>query len=470
MSVNATKATEWTLSNSSLTVKFDDLSNQLSVLDKRCGKTWSQHPVSGAALTANTVVQNGDSLQIQFNGTSGLSASLILSGNSSLEVILSGPVSSTFSETSFPGALFAENKEHYLVATDGEGLLVRVDDTEYPLGRDTKPYCVVRGQLMSWYGVVDIACKTGYMIILETPDDALFNTYRENGMAGFEPYWLPQMGKFGYERKAVYHFFDEGGYVAQCKKYKDYIYPKNEVLTLRENQQRIPSIDKMVGGVHIYVWDNAREVEFAQHLKDIGVDKAFFLWDPNHFPYPVDGYDNYLIEMGFASGVYDLFRDIHANEATYYKIEKDPGKKYLARWQHPGEYPAITLKNSLGGIASNQFGNVVCPIPAIECVKKRVPFENAIYPHESHFLDVYLSDGLYECYDPIHPATRTQYKEAVVKIYDLFTDTYHKFCGGEWGRNIRIIRLTDKHPKNEIRAGIWRFQTEHVFLHILLQG
>ncbi|MDR0864932.1 MAG: hypothetical protein LBO74_08375, partial [Candidatus Symbiothrix sp.] len=197
LSVIATQANEWTLSNSSLTVTFDDQSNQLSVLDNRCGKKWSQHPLSGGTqpLTVKKVEQKENSLQIEFNGTNGLSASLSLSGSSSLEVTLSGTDSSDFTETSFPRALFAENKEHYLVATDGEGLLVRVDDNVYPFILDTKPYCMVGGQSMAWYGMVDTDFKTGYMIILETPDDALFRVYRESGTAGFEPYWFPQMGK-----------------------------------------------------------------------------------------------------------------------------------------------------------------------------------------------------------------------------------------------------------------------------------
>jgi hypothetical protein len=437
----------WTLSNNYLTVKFDDGANLLSVLDKRCGKEWSQHPLSETTgqLTVKKVEQNENRLEIKFNGTNELVASVILSDSSSFEIILSGTANSDFSNTSFPGALFSPDNEHYLVATDGEGLLVRVDDNVYPFVLDTKPYCMVGGQSMSWYGMVDTDCKTGYMIILETPDDALFKVYRESGRASFEPYWFPQMGKFGYDRKAVYHFFDDGGYVAQCKKYKEFIYPKNDVRTLSENKVDLPSIDKMVGGVHIYVWDNAREVAFAQYLKDKGIDKAFFLWDPNHFPYPVEGYDNYLKEMGFASGVYDLYRDIHPDEANIYEIVKDPNKKYLARWQHPGEYPHVTMKNSSGGIVGNVFGSSVCPIPAIECVKTRVEFEDAIYPHESHFLDVYMSDGLYECYDNNHRATRTQYKEAIGQIHDKFMDDYHLYCGGEWGADFLGSKIVYAH-------------------------
>jgi len=74
----------------------------------------------------------------------------------------------------------------------------------------------------------------------------------------------------------------------------------------------------MLGGVHIYVWDKARNVEFAKELKSSGVEKALFLWDANHTPYPEIGYDNKLKELDYATGGYELFTDLKTRDTAFY--------------------------------------------------------------------------------------------------------------------------------------------------------
>jgi hypothetical protein len=76
----------------------------------------------------------------------------------------------------------------------------------------------------------------------------------------------------------------------------------------------------MLGGVHIYVWDKARDIEFAKELKSLGIDKALFLWDANHIPYPERGYDNQLKELGYATGGYELFTDLKTRDTAYYEV------------------------------------------------------------------------------------------------------------------------------------------------------
>jgi hypothetical protein len=88
------------------------------------------------------------------------------------------------------------------------------------------------GLAMAWMGVVDPKFETGYMAILETPYDAGLRTRREDGLVTFSPLWLPSMQKFGYSRKVSYHFFDKGGYVAQAKTYRKYIWEKKSVLSV----------------------------------------------------------------------------------------------------------------------------------------------------------------------------------------------------------------------------------------------
>ena len=138
---------------------------------------------------------------------------------------------------------------------------------EYPLGGGiTYTYNYGGGLSMAWMGMTDKQFRSGYMTILETPFDAALRTKRQaDGLITFAPVWLSSLEEFGYDRKVTYHFFNEGGYVAQCKKYREYIWPKNQVKTLKENLKRFPTIDNMVGAPHIYVWDTGRDLTLPKN-------------------------------------------------------------------------------------------------------------------------------------------------------------------------------------------------------------
>jgi hypothetical protein len=67
----------------------------------------------------------------------------------------------------FPASFSTPGKEHYLLQTDTEGMLLPVDDTEYPLGNGITYYCG-GGLAMSWMGVTDKKFQSGYMALIET--------------------------------------------------------------------------------------------------------------------------------------------------------------------------------------------------------------------------------------------------------------------------------------------------------------
>lgn len=425
----------WKLSDINLEVLFDDQTTILTVKDKRCNQIWEQSAFKNQ-FSVNGTVQKGNSLSIFISGKVSLEVNFKLTEASALEVNLLADEKLSFDEFSFPSAFKTPNKNFYLLYTDGEGLLLPVDDKEYPLGNGITYNCG-GGLSMAWMGITDTQFGKGYMAILETPYDAALRTKREDGLITFSPVWLSSMGQFGYSRKVCYYFFDKGGYVAQCKKYREYIWGKNNVLTLRENQKKIPSIEKMIGAVHIYVWDNAREVSFAKELKQSGITKAFILWDANHIPYPEKDYDNRLKELGYASGVYDLYTDIHPNDSVAKPLTNRISSTWLSRTSFPGLYNELynelTSRKKDGTVYSNNFGHFICPQAVRPEIVKRVDRELSVYPHEAYFLDVYQANGLYECYAPKHPLTREQYAQEIINNYKLLTDKYNMFVGGEWG-------------------------------------
>jgi hypothetical protein len=174
-----------------------------------------------------------------------------------------------------------------------------------------------------------------------------------------KPVWLASKEQFAYTRKVTYIFFDKGGYVAQCKRYRSYIWPRNGIHTLKENAATIPSIAKMVGGVHIYVWDNARNAAFSKELKDSGIDKALFIWNPNHLPYPSAGYDDSLKAMGYAASSYELYTDENKRDTAFYDLSKSA--TYLKRNAFPGMFNQLVARKKDGTTYSNQFGTYTNP-------------------------------------------------------------------------------------------------------------
>ncbi|BFT74636.1 glycoside hydrolase [Paenibacillus sp. P36] len=418
----------WILEDHQIELKLDTLEKRITVTDKRVDKSWEQLPFE-RDWQIHHVSQSGNTLKVDLQGTFAMSVTIALTEQSEVTFTLSADSQTPFEKISFPPAFEAPNPEHYVLQTDSQGLLLPVTDTVYPLEEQPLFFCG-GGAAMAWIGVTDTALKTGYMAIIETPFDAAIDLKRERGLITFAPTWLSSMGAFGYERKIRYIFFDQGGYVAQCKRYRAYAWPKNNVISLKENQERFPAIAKILGAVHIYAWDKAREVIFAEKLKEAGIDKAMFLWDANHLPYPEEDYDSRLKELGYATGAYELFTDIHPEgHAGNAEIERIPLKRNV----YPGLFEQITSRKPDGSTYSNQYGTYVCPVAVRPEMVKRVEKELQIYPHETYFVDVYQANGLYECHHEDHPLTRQQYAEAIVQNYEYLEDNYGTFIGAEFG-------------------------------------
>ncbi len=454
LSFGATSKT-WMLSNYSLDVTFNDETALFSITDKRCRKIWEQTDLVNK-FTVNKTERIDDALKISFGGELPMVVYARITDESALEIEIQSDSQLALNEFTFPTALQTPNENHYLLFTDGEGFLLKADDTEYGIGKQIMHS--MRGLSMPWMGITDDKFEAGYMAILNTPDDCEMNVKRTNGLISFEPVWLSQKGKFGYNRKITYYFFDKGGYIAQCKKYREYIWAQNDVPpTLKEKQKRFPAIEKMIGAMHIYLWDDAREVSFAQEMKDSGIDKAFILWNPNHPPYPIEGYDKYIKDLGYLSGVYELFRDVHLQDTVGVIDPTNRKGTWLNRFRFPGLFHQIALIEKDGGYHYSGFGYDTNPKAVLPLIPElRTDQEMKVYPHESTFLDGYLASGIFEDYSKENPLTRTDYKEAVIAMNKFFEDKYNQIVGVEWGADYGIPTSAYAHGMMTLHHMLYR--------------
>lgn len=448
-------AKTWQLTNKDLQVTFDDTTGLFCVYDVRNGKKWMQNP-SAEPVEVKKVRQEKNSLEISLKAGFSFTAHVSLREDSGLEFVISASKGTPLKEFSYPESFHTVDKDYYLLSTDGEGMLLPVDDQEYPLGGGiTYTYNYGGGLSMAWMGMTDKQFRSGYMTILETPFDAALRTKRQaDGLITFAPVWLSSLEEFGYDRKVTYHFFNEGGYVAQCKKYREYIWPKNQVKTLKENLKRFPTIDNMVGAPHIYVWDTGRDLDFAKELKKSGIDKALLIWNANHTPYPMVGYDDELRKLGYGSGGYELFSDLHKRDTVYYEHDWNGPLRYR-HTSYPGLFNKLAARKKDGSTYSNRFGTYACPANMAPQILNRTGREMKEYRHDTYFVDVYLANGLYECYNKQHPVTREGYAKAIVSNLKLLEDTYGVYNGGEWGAEFGLAHTFYVHGMMTLQRTWW---------------
>jgi len=141
---------------------------------------------------------------------------------------------------------------------------------------------------------------------------------------------------------------------------------------------------KMIGGVQLYVWDKARELDFAKELKSSGIEKALVLWDANHTPYPEIGYDNKLKELGYATGGYELFTDIHLRDTVFSEFDSN-GPLRFAHTVYPGKFQYAARPKD-GRTYFNQFGHTSCPLAIRPEIYRKVGNKLKEYLHETLFL------------------------------------------------------------------------------------
>jgi hypothetical protein len=309
------------------------------------------------------------------------------------------------------------------------------------------PFYSMGGLIMPWVGATDAVLRSGYMVIVDTPFDAGMRLADCGGRTAPEVYWQPEMGRFGYARKLRYHFFADGGYVAQAKHYRDYVRRTRECPSLRERARQRSHIDQLIGAVHIYAWDDGRDLAFARELKDAGIERAWIGWDPSHPPYPATGFDEGLKALGYLAGVYDLYRDCY-NDAEW--APKAATNEVLrGMWLHRYLYPELFQK-IVARLADNSPMQIrvsrdvglmrywTCTKAQLPHVPDRITRELKTYPHNSVFVDVTLAAGPFECHSPDHPMTRREDASARLAIHQLMAERLHLVVGSEWGADYGV--------------------------------
>ncbi|MFA7173881.1 MAG: hypothetical protein WC340_10795 [Kiritimatiellia bacterium] len=332
-----------------LEVAVNPAENSLTVTDLRSGQHWRQGgALSGMFTRSVECAADKRSAAIRFvraESMAELEAVLTLDERApELSVALKAQGKITRA-VEYPAAFITAPGERLIVPMN-EGMSYPVDEEHQGLGRMIA--YGGHGICMSFFGCMKDRDGSGWMCILESADDACMNAFKgADNLWRAAPLWELCRGEFGYERHARYVFFQQGGYVAMCKRYRQHAQQRGLLKTFNEKVKERPTIDLLIGAANIWNWDaGAQKVALVQELQSAGMNRI--IWSGS-------GTGSEIAALnalpGVLTGRYDIYQDI-----------MDPARYSEVAWAHGDWVPEnyITVYRNLTHIWFCFYVIIVC--------------------------------------------------------------------------------------------------------------
>lgn len=418
--------------NSAISVSLSTADGTLSIQDKRTGERWEQKAVVQGALTGAAAGVSG--LEAVWRDTS-------LGMDFKLQIELDGDKPEFTLALSAQGGLkrslryphpFVTRAGTYLVVPMNEGISYPVDDATV----ETQKLITYGGHgiCMPFWGATD--GRRAYMAIMETPDDAAIQIARIDDKLCVAPEWEAQKGQFGYTRTVRYVFFDKGGHVAMCKRYRSYAQQTGLLKTLADKRADNPNVDLLIGAVNVWYWDKD-PLGMVRELKSRGIDRI--LWSNRASPEIVQA----MNELGgVLTSRYDIYQDL---------MDPNVVKEQL-RSVHPdwtqAAWPADIMLDAKGdwrkgwevrGRDGKMYPcAVLCDKQALKYAAERVPAELKTTPYRCRFIDTTTAAPWRECYHPDHPMTRGESRHWKMELLRYMSQDVHLVTGSETGHDAAV--------------------------------
>ncbi len=420
-----------TAANDAISVTFNTAAAALEVLDRRTKRAWRQVGLGKMIVLKCRKVAGGlDARLLHTAGSLEVALKLRLDGDGpelTLALAAEGPLHRPIQ---FPGP-FVTKTGTYLVVPMNEGISYPVDD------KTIRTFRLIayggHGICMAFWGVTD--GEAGHMAVIETPDDAAIRLRRTGGLLCAAPEWEPQTGRFGYERRLRYVFFDRGGHVAMCKRYRAHAKKVGLLKTLAEKRKEVPAVDRLVGAVNVWCWDRDA-VGIVREMRAAGIERI--LWSNRGRPATIRA----MNEMpGVLTSRYDIYQDV-MNPENF---------KHL-RGVHPDwtteAWPADLMLDAAGewrrgwrvrGKDGKMYPcGVLCDRLAPKYAEKRVSAELKTHPYRCRFIDTTTASPWRECYHPDHPMTRSDSRRWKMKLLELISSKFKLVTGCETGHDASV--------------------------------
>ena len=421
-----------TVGNAAISVTLHTNDATLSVTDKRTGHTWRQKSLTKGKIIKTARTEYGIEMtwhQPELNMD--IQTKLRLdSDNPEFTLAFSAEGDLKWS-LGFPHP-FVTEPGTYLVVPMNEGISYPVDDESIKT-RWLSAYGG-HGICMAFWGVTD--GRQGYMAIIETPDDALIHINRVEGKLCAAPKWERQKGDFGYTRKLRYVFFDKGGHVAMCKRYRQHAKQIGNFKTLEQKRRENPDVDLLIGAVNIWCWEK-NALAIVREMKSLGIERI--LWSHREQPDVIKS----MNEMdGVLTSRYDIYQDLMDPQVVEQQL-----RRVHPDWTQAGWPKDIMLdKNGdwrKGWRVKGKDGQmypcgVLCDRQAPKYARQRVPAELKTHPYRCRFIDTTTASPWRECYHPDHPMTRSDSRRWKMELLRVICEDMKLVTGSETGHDAAV--------------------------------
>jgi hypothetical protein len=429
---SCTAANPPTAENGVISVSISPADGTLLVVDKRAEQRWQQKAAAQGRI-ANLATQGREITATWRDTRTGLDVSLSLEVDASkAEFTMALSASGDLRQSLRCVHPFVTEAGTYLVVPMNEGISYPVDDATV----ETRRLIAYGGHgiCMPFWGATD--GQRGYMAIIETPDDASISITRRDGKLCIAPEWDPQMGKFGYARKLRYVFFDKGGHVAMCKRYRAYAKETGLLKTLEEKRRENPNVDLLIGAVNVWCWEKDA-LAILKDMRSRGIERI--LWSNRQGPDVIRAMNEI---PGVLTGRYDIYQDL-----------MDPNVvKTQLRGVHPdwtqNAWPADIMRDEKGdwrkgwqvrGRDGKMYPcAVLCDRQALKYAAERVPAELKNSPYRCRFIDTTTASPWRECYDPAHLMTRSDSRHWKMELLRYMSQDMHLVTGSETGHDAAV--------------------------------
>ncbi|MDT8301967.1 MAG: glycoside hydrolase, partial [Sedimentisphaerales bacterium] len=413
-----------------VTLHTDDAT--LSVTDKRTGKIWRQKAVTKGKIIQSTSAENGIEIIWRQSGQDMDNKTRLLLDKNLPEFILELSAEGKLNRSlKFPHPFVSESGT-YLVVPMNEGISYPVED------KTISPRRLItyggHGICMTFWGVTD--GRLGYMAIFETPDDAAIRIQRTDEKLCIAPEWDSQKGTFGYTRRLRYVFFDKGGHVAICKRYRSYAQKAGLLKTLEQKRKENPDVDLLIGAVNVWCWERDA-LNIVREMRSLGIERI--LWSHRDQPDVIKAMNE---TDGVLSSRYDIYQDLMDPQ-----VVKQQLRGVHPDWTQDAWPKDIMLDSSgeprNGWQVKGKDGKmypcaVLCDRQAPNYARQRVPAELKTHPYRCRFIDTTTASPWRECYHPDHPMTRSDSRYWKMELLRCISEEMKLVTGCETGHDAAV--------------------------------
>ncbi|MFZ2148239.1 MAG: glycoside hydrolase [Sedimentisphaerales bacterium] len=421
-----------TISNDMISVMLDSNDATLSVTDNRTGNTWRQKSLTEGKIIQTAGTKYGIEITWRQDGLDMAIKTELLLDKDLPEFTLTLTSEGEFKQPlRFPHPFITEPGT-YLVVPMNEGISYPIED------KTISPIRLVayggHGICMPFWGVTD--GRQGHMAIIETPDDAAIRIQRIDEKLCIAPEWDSQKGHFGYARRLRYIFFDKGGHVAVCKRYRSYAQKTGLLKTLEQKRKENPDVDLLVGAVNVWCWEKDA-LDIVREMKSLGIERI--LWSHREQPDVIKS----MNEMdGVLTSRYDIYQDLMDPQVVEQQL-----RRVHPDWTQNAWPKDIMLdKNGdwqKGWQVKGKDGNmypcgVLCDRQAPKYAQQRVLAELKTHPYKCRFIDTTTASPWRECYHPDHPMTRSDSRHWKMELLRVICEDMKLVTGSETGHDAAV--------------------------------